>query len=195
MSRGFRKVVLLTAYITASSLHAQNLIPRYERQIHQSSFTWSLFTANSPVYLEAEAIPWEEVVLMAENSMSKIVTACNFYGQVITAQRLSDDNAEADMKIYFEPSLGICGTTPDWNSILLHQYNWRPTDNGLGGYDLETTILHEMVHAFLGDGHYGGRLMSEECNAQKITSIDGDVEFTLRERYNPIVQFKVKNIF
>lgn len=193
-------VLLLALFLGSSNSSGQTIISSYSRKIASPTWTYYINQTTQPSYHASDGgdlVAWSTVEEMVSNSVAKIMTAINQHGQVLTPSRVYDPLLARTI-IEFEPRPEAdCGDTyPGSEKVLLNAGFWRSFD-GIYGYDLETTILHELVHVFLGGGHpqEAGLLMSSDCNSEKISELGLNLDFTLGELYNPKLPFKVSNLF
>lgn len=189
----FIPLLAISLFLVRSGAESQDCNSYYSRQIANSYVTWNFDdnTHGARYTGDNDYIDPDDVRVMIQNAIAKWCAAANQEGTRITFAEVEGD---AWMNIRFVSlAQGECGQceVPQYPEL---NYNFR-----FAGYsELETTILHEIGHAFLGSGHHGDGVMSDyvgsNCNAKQ-TFLGQCESGRVLELYNPTRTVIVRNDF
>ena len=167
----------------------------FSRQLRGFYHTWSFKGNIEGVRFDKDPTPVtvelvRSYIIDAINQWSR---AANQEGEVIRFEEASDYES-AGLKILFTHYTGDLGSSAAG-------YIWIADSGHSKPARLQTTILHEMGHAFIGGGHAGDGVMSELIGnpfstPTVVCTILGqcDRDWAL-ELYNPHITFRVRNVF
>jgi len=167
----------------------------FSRQLRGVYHTWSFKGNIEGVRFDKDPTPVtvdlvRSYIFEAINQWS---LAANQEGEVIRFGEASDYES-AGLKVLFSPMQGDLGASGAGYIWIADSGHARPAR-------LQTTILHEMGHAFIGGGHSGDGVMSRMIgNPTSTPSVvwtvlgQCDRDWAL-ELYNPHITFRVRNVF
>jgi len=169
-----------------------NVPSSYSRQLWGSAHTWAFEGKVTGVrYKDGTPVTVEEVRKYIQSAIQQWCRAANQEGERVHCEE-AKDYFSADIKVLFFPyngSLGQSGAGYVWVADSGHAWPAR----------LETTILHEMGHVFIGSGHHGDGVLSYNIGSGHpslvCTSLGQDEQKWTLELYNPRINFRVGNVF
>jgi hypothetical protein len=187
-------VLLVLMTFPALSLGRQGvLVPgSYNRQLRGVDHTWAFKGNVSGVkYKDGAPVTADDVRYFVASAVEQWSEAANQEGIRLRFTEASGYD-QAEIKIAFVPYNGVLGiTVGDLIQIADSGHAWPPR--------LETTILHEMGHIVLGNGHAGDGVMSQLIGSGHPSYVQTRLSPTERrwvlELYNPRVRFSVSNVF
>lgn len=165
----------------------------YSRRIDTSYVTWSYDgTTDNARYASYDLIDPDDVRQYIENAISKWTNAANQEGTRITFEEVTSGAWMVIEFDYWNPA-AECGDGSNPERIKLNSNHTFANPGAL-----ETTILHEMGHAFLGSGHHGDGVMSQYVGGNcgvKCTSLGECEAGRTLDLYNPVRTIVVRNDF
>lgn len=167
----------------------------FSRQLRGVYHTWSFKGNIEGVRFDKDPTPVtvELVRSYIIDAISQWTRAVNQEGEVIRFEEASDYES-AGLKVLFATQAGDLGSSAAGYIWIADSGHARPPR-------LQTTILHEMGHGFIGGGHAGDGVMSMLIgNPFSTPSVvfttlgQCDRDWAL-ELYNPHITFRVRNVF